>query len=207
MIGCDDIWLGLQDLQMNGNYPLFKYQSVPASLKKNIRKPEGLSIGALAGRSSTAARVSWSLSALLVVDDWSDNHDGECDDDLSKCCWGGYHNDTSQHARGKVDESELGESANGEKNTQQRKNMNWWLVKAKVMDYPGVKVLPSLHEQETLMPAPQGLFGLGRRKHQSWDLLGTKLETFLGAFNIATLLYLFNTRDLSRSLISLAVGI
>merc|ERR1712183_908232 len=42
---------------------------------------------------------------------------------------------------------------------------------------PGVKVLPSLHEQETLMPAPQGLFGL------------------------------FNTRDLSRSLISLAVGI
>ena len=30
---------------------------------------------------------------------------------------------------------------------------------------PGVKVLPSLQEQETLTPAPQGLFGLGKRKH------------------------------------------
>merc|ERR1712183_451015 len=42
---------------------------------------------------------------------------------------------------------------------------------------PGVKVVPSLQEQETLTPAPQGLFGL------------------------------FNTRDLSCSLTSSRVGI
>ena len=48
-----------------------------------LTKPERLSIGAFAGRSSAATRVSWSLSALLVVDDRSeddsDDHDGDAD--------------------------------------------------------------------------------------------------------------------------------
>ena len=46
-------------------------------------KPERLSIGAFAGRSSDATRVSRSLSAFLVVDerseDDSDDHDGDAD--------------------------------------------------------------------------------------------------------------------------------
>ena len=48
-----------------------------------LTKPERLSIGALAGRSSAATRVSWSLSTFLVVDerseDDSDDHDGDAD--------------------------------------------------------------------------------------------------------------------------------
>ena len=48
-----------------------------------LTKPERLSIGAFAGRSSAATRVSWSLSTFLVVDerseDDSDDHDGDVD--------------------------------------------------------------------------------------------------------------------------------
>ena len=51
-----------------------------------LTKPERLSIGAFAGRSSAATRVSWSLSTFLVVDerseDDSDDHDGDVD-----CFW------------------------------------------------------------------------------------------------------------------------
>ena len=48
-----------------------------------LTKPERLSIGAFAGRSSAATRVSWSLSTFLVVDERSehdsDDHDGDVD--------------------------------------------------------------------------------------------------------------------------------
>ena len=46
-----------------------------------ITKPKWLSIGALASRSSTAARVSGSLSTLLVVNDWPGHDDNDDDDD------------------------------------------------------------------------------------------------------------------------------
>ena len=45
-----------------------------------LTKPERLSIGTFAGRSSDATRVSWSLSTFLVVDDGSEDddvHDGD----------------------------------------------------------------------------------------------------------------------------------
>ena len=63
----------------------------------------------------------------------------------------------------------------------------WWKwkwTKSKNAN-PGVKVVPSLQEQETLTPAPQGLFGLGKRKH--WlhlEILGEKNEKHvLGVFS------------------------
>ena len=61
-----------------------------------VKRPKWLSIGALASRSSTAARVSGSLSTLFVVNDWpghddddddGDDHSDDDDDD------DGYDND------------------------------------------------------------------------------------------------------------------
>ena len=67
----------------------------------------------------------------------------------------------------------------------------------KPLPYPGVKVLPSLHEHETLTPAPQGLFGLGENKYY----------ILKSAFQLLITQYLLNTLDLSRSLTSSRVGI